>query len=198
MYICTQYIICKSSGKVQMNLPVHQLLLQPSVSKVILHFLSQKAESHWVAASSCIGLGAQVAHVGHTTSGVWTHGSPSRLPPAVCVAVAGARLLARQPPRSRANGRHSAGIQDIEPCCAFCLCSWGSPRFRQRTVSTKSLFWPVGDVRAPFRFPLRGRPVSVKMLSRRELQLCKSESTPALPPSPVKTHFGCEGLDHSS
>ena len=124
---------------------------------MILHFLSQKAESHWVAASSCIGLGAQVAHVEHTTFGVWTHSSPSRLPPAVCVAVAGARLLARQPPCSRANGRHSAGIQDIKPCCAFCLCSWGSPGFRQRTVSTKSLFWPVGDVRAPFRFPLRGR-----------------------------------------
>lgn len=60
----------------------------------MLRFLSQKAESHWVAAS-CTGLGAQVAHgEEHTASAVWTQGSPSCLPPAVCVAVAVRRLLA--------------------------------------------------------------------------------------------------------
>lgn len=58
----------------------------------MLHFLNQKAESRWVAAS-CIGLGAQVALIEeHTASGVWTQGSPSRPPPAVCVALR--RLLA--------------------------------------------------------------------------------------------------------
>lgn len=31
-----------------------------------------------------------------------------------------------------------------------------------------------------------------------ELQLCKPVSTPTLPPFPIKIHFGCEGLSHSS
>lgn len=50
-----------------------------------------------------------------------------------------------------------------------------------------------------FPFPSE-RPACLceNAFSTGELQLCKSESTPALPPSPVKTHFGCEGLDHSS